>query len=132
MQELILQLIPFVLTLDKIGRHTAHMSTEDAIDLGYADSAAEAYTAIENLLEGYVSTNAQDLAILNDNLKASNTEVCKANDAQAEELTKLRDFTRRVINAKVFNKTANMKIIAFDAGFIDKDGNPTKLLTGEK
>jgi hypothetical protein len=63
MQELISKLRPLFCDLDKIGKQTARMSTEDAVDLGYADGADEAYTAIENLISAYANTSQQSKEI---------------------------------------------------------------------
>lgn len=110
MQELIHKLIPLVLILDKIGRQTAHMPTEAAIDLGYADGAHDAYTEIENLIDGYANTSEQ----------------------QAKALESLRAFANDINKNYLWSIGINEAYKLFHRhGLVDDNGNPTPLLTGE-
>lgn len=115
MKELITKLIPLCVELNKIGEKKLYMTEWELVNFGYLERAAECYTAIENLIYAYAST----------------LENAKIN-AQSEEIKALRGFAIRM--KEIAPQTRGDQIIFYlqSHNLIDRGGNPTKLLTGEK
>lgn len=92
------------------------------------------YQPIDEMLAVWNHQQAKidDLLVHKDNLVLSNIHLATINAEQAEELKALRGFANLLLFEGDDCDQDMIDYFAVDIGLIDEDGNPTKLLTGEK